>query len=56
MASQVEEFLMPILEKEAHYDMLFQQEGEPPHFRKEVTDFLNRKFPEKWIGRGGPIT
>jgi hypothetical protein len=56
MASQVEKFLMPILEEEGPDDMLFQQHGVPPHFHKEVTDFLNRKFPEKWIGRGGTIT
>jgi hypothetical protein len=36
--------------------MLFQQDGAPPHFHKEVTDFLNRKLPEKFIGRGGPVT
>jgi hypothetical protein len=36
--------------------VLFQQDGAHPHFHKEVTDFLNIKFPEKWIGRGGPIT
>jgi hypothetical protein len=56
MASQVEEFLMIILEEEGPDDILSQQDGAPPHFHKEVADFLNRKFPEKWIGRGGPIT
>jgi hypothetical protein len=56
MESQVGEFLTPILEEEGPDDMLFQQDGAPPHFQKEVTDFLNRKCPEKWINRGGPIT
>jgi hypothetical protein len=37
MASQVEEFLMHILGKEAPNDILFQQDGTPPHFYKEVT-------------------
>jgi hypothetical protein len=55
MTSQVEEFLLRLLEEEGPDDMLFQQDGAPPHFHKEVTDFLNRKFPEKWIGRGGSI-
>jgi hypothetical protein len=41
--------------KEGLNDMLF-QDGAPPHFHKEVTDFLNSKFPEKCIGRGWPIT
>jgi hypothetical protein len=56
MASEVEEFLMPILEEQGPDDMLFQQDEAPPHFHKDVKDFLNRKFPEKWIRRGGPIT
>jgi hypothetical protein len=34
MTSQVEEFLMPILEEEAADDMLFQQKGAPPHLHK----------------------
>jgi hypothetical protein len=56
MASQVQEFLMTILEQGGPDDVLFQQEEASPHFHNEVTEFLNRKFPEKWIGRGGPIT
>jgi hypothetical protein len=56
MASQVEQFLMSILEEEGPDDMLFQRDGAPPHIHQEVTDYLNRKFREKWIGRGGPIT
>jgi hypothetical protein len=52
MASQVEEFLVPVLEEEGPDDMLFQQHRAPPHFHKEVMDFLNCKFSEKWIGRG----
>jgi hypothetical protein len=41
----LEKFLMPILEEEGPTDMLFQQDRAPPQFQKEVTDFLNRKFP-----------
>jgi hypothetical protein len=47
---------MPTSEEQGPDDMLFQQDGAPPHFHKEVKNILNRKFPEKWIGRGGPIT
>jgi hypothetical protein len=36
-------------------DMLFQQDGVPPHFHKEVTDFVSHIFQEKWIGRGRPV-
>jgi hypothetical protein len=56
MASQVREFLTPVLEEEGPDDTLFQQDGAPPYFHKEVTNFLNRKFTEKWIGRVGPVT
>lgn len=35
--------------------MWFQQDGAPPHFYREVTTFLNEIFPNRWIGRGGPV-
>jgi hypothetical protein len=44
-----------MLEEEGSVDMLLQDKA-PPRFHKEVADVLNRKFPEKWIGRSGPIT
>jgi hypothetical protein len=47
----LEKFLMPILEEVGPDNMLFQQDRVPPHLQKEVTDFLNRMFPEKWIGK-----
>jgi hypothetical protein len=28
--------------------------GAPPHFLVAVRAFLNKVFPEQWIGRGGP--
>ena len=31
------------------------QDGAPPHFSRFVTDVLNERFPDAWIGRGGPI-
>lgn len=34
--------------------MLLQQDGAPPHYSREVKDYLNQEFPERWIGRGGP--
>jgi len=32
----------------------FQHDGAPPHFSREVRNFLNYRFPVRWIGRGGP--
>lgn len=34
--------------------MWVQLDGAPAHFSLNVRTYLNRKFPEKWIGRGGP--
>ena len=31
------------------------QDGAPLHFSCFVTDVLNERFPDAWIGRGGPI-
>ena len=34
--------------------MYFQHDGSPPHSSHEVRNFLNYRFPGRWIGRGGP--
>lgn len=36
-------------------NMVFQLDGAPAHYARIVTEYLNRSFPGKWIGRGGPI-
>ena len=36
-------------------DMWFQQDGCPAHFRRSVREWLDTNYPNKWIGRGGPI-
>lgn len=33
----------------------FMQDGAPPHYAKDVRSWLDNKFPERWIGRRGPI-
>lgn len=33
----------------------YQQDGHPAHVARYVTDYLDRTFPHKWIGRNGPI-
>ena len=35
--------------------LTFQQDGAPPHWGLEVRHFLNEQFPNRWIGRDGPI-
>ena len=36
-------------------DVIFQQDGVPPHYATHVRDFLNATFQERWIGRRGSI-
>lgn len=33
----------------------FQQDGAPPHYAVAVRNFLNTTFPQRWIGRRGPV-
>ena len=42
-------------EQEIVSRVIFMQDGAPPHFSCFVTDVLNERFPDAWIGRGGPI-
>jgi hypothetical protein len=34
---------------------VFQSDGAPPHFSHHVHSFLDREFPDCWMGRDGPI-
>ncbi|GBM55221.1 hypothetical protein AVEN_158109-1 [Araneus ventricosus] len=36
-------------------NIIFQQDGVPPHWSLEVRKVLDEKFLRRWIGRGGPI-
>lgn len=35
--------------------MIFQQDGAPPHFALAVRQYLDRRFPNRWIGRRRPV-
>jgi hypothetical protein len=35
------------------HDLLFQQDGAPPHWAHVVRDVLNEVFPGRWLGRDG---
>ena len=35
-------------------NLLFQQDGAPPHWALHVRDWLNNNLADRWIGRGGP--
>ncbi|EZA47402.1 hypothetical protein X777_16327, partial [Ooceraea biroi] len=35
--------------------MWFMHDGAPAHFLLSVRRYLNRRYGERWIGRGGPV-
>lgn len=37
------------------HSLLLQLDGAPPHFALRVRNWLNENFPDRWIGRQGPI-
>lgn len=37
-------------------NMWFMHDGAPPHFSHIVRNHLNNRFPDQWIGRGGPCS
>jgi hypothetical protein len=36
-------------------DMWFQHDGAPAHFSSQTQQHLNTQFPDRWLGRGGPV-
>ncbi|XP_071580324.1 uncharacterized protein [Temnothorax nylanderi] len=39
----------------ARAEIIFQHDGAPAHFSRQVREFLNAHYPDRWVGRGGPI-
>jgi len=35
--------------------MYFQHDGAMPHYTRRVRKFLNESFPNRWLGRRGPV-
>jgi hypothetical protein len=52
----LKQFLIPQLyEDDQEGRIHFQQDGAPPHYVEEVREYLNTRFPGRWIGRSAPI-
>ena len=50
----LQEFLIPHLDEDDQEGRIhFQQDGAPPHYLGEVREYLNTRFPGRWIGRAG---
>jgi hypothetical protein len=37
-------------------DKWFQHDGAPAHFSAQTQQHLNTQFPDRWLGRGGPVS
>jgi hypothetical protein len=52
----LQEFVGPALyEIRENHEIWFQHDGCPAHYTREVKNFLDNAFPNRWIGRGGEI-
>ena len=52
----LQQFLIPQLDEDDQEGRIhFQQDGAPPHYLGEVREYLNTRFPGRWIGRAAPI-
>jgi hypothetical protein len=52
----LQEFLIPLLDEDDQKGRIhFEQDGAPPHYLREVREYLNTHFPGRWIGRVAPI-
>jgi hypothetical protein len=52
----LEETIWPSLQQIPNLEeMLWMQDGAPPHWMLGVKEWLNSHFPGRWIGRDGPI-
>ena len=49
--NMLENWLMPQLADEEVQGYIYQQDGTPPHWHKEVRAYLNEHLPVRWVGR-----
>ena len=53
----LESFFYPYLQRrKITKKIIFQQDDAPAHFAKSIRSWLNEKFDNRWIGRGGSIS
>ncbi len=54
LAMLQEQFLPEVQARGLEDDLIFMQDGAPPHWGRAVRDWLNENFPGRWMGRGSP--
>jgi hypothetical protein len=50
-----EKFWPEIEQRDTAQHLYFQHDGAPPHYAMIVRQWLDKKFPQRWLGRRGPI-
>jgi len=50
--AMLQNWLLPQMSEDSE-DFIFQQDGAPPHWHRDVRHFLNESLPQQWIGRVG---
>ena len=38
-----------------HRNLYYQQDGAPPHYGRQVREYMTERFGDHWIGRRGPV-
>jgi hypothetical protein len=52
----LQQILIPQLDEDGQEGRIhFQQEGAPTHYLGEVREYLNTRFPSRWIGRATTV-
>jgi hypothetical protein len=50
----LQQFVMPQVE-DLQPMVIFQQDGAPSHWGRIVRDYLDATFPNRWLGKDGPL-
>jgi hypothetical protein len=59
MFSKLQEVLPLLLEDvplAVRHDMWFKHDGALAYFSAQTQEHLNTQFPDRWLGRGGPVS
>ena len=51
-----EEVIPALKQLDIFHTCIFQQDGAPAHTAKESQELLNNNFPDRWIGKFGPLS
>ena len=52
---KLKQCFLPSLVERCRRNAVFQQDGAPAHYARQVRTFLDQQFPGRWLGRNGPL-